>query len=132
MIAVAAFIGSASPFKLGPTASKGLDVPKEITPQELARRLAAGEPTHLIDVREPWENQIAALAGSVLIPLNRLAAGVELKTSPGAMVVAYCHHGVRSLHAAAILEHYGVANVVSLAGGIDAWSAEVDSKMPRY
>mgnify|MGYP005846500447 CR=1 FL=1 len=108
-------------------------MPKEITPQELQRRLAAGEPTHLIDVRQPWEHQTAAIAGSFLLPLDQLAeAAGDLQAAPGAMVVTICHHGVRSLSAAAILERAGLQNVASLAGGIDAWSATVNPKVPRY
>jgi adenylyltransferase/sulfurtransferase len=48
------------------------------------------------------------------------------------IVVAYCHHGIRSLSAANFLEQQGVTPVFSLAGGIDAWSLQVDSKVPRY
>ena len=56
----------------------------------------------------------------------------ELAPPPGALVVAYCHHGVRSLSAAAYLQAQGLSDVVSLAGGIDAWSLRVDPKVPRY
>ena len=48
------------------------------------------------------------------------------------MVVTYCHHGVRSLTAAGILERNGYEQVYSLAGGIDAWSREIDANVPRY
>ena len=50
----------------------------------------------------------------------------------GALLVVYCHHGIRSMSAAQFLERAGFTNVVSLAGGIDAWSVEVDPKVPRY
>jgi len=110
-------------------------VVREITPAELAERLARGEPTRLVDVRQPWEHEIAALAGSVLLPLDRLAYGeVELDPPPaeGELVVVYCHHGVRSLTGAALLHRAGVHGAVSLAGGIDAWSVEEDPSLPRY
>jgi rhodanese-related sulfurtransferase len=106
---------------------------REITPQELARRLAVGEAITLIDVRQPWEYQTAALPGSALVPLPELARRAqEVQPSAGGMVVAYCHHGIRSLTAAALLEALGFGPVHSLAGGIDAWSREVDPRVPRY
>jgi adenylyltransferase/sulfurtransferase len=106
---------------------------KEIGARELARRQANGHPVVLLDVRQPWEHAHAAIAGSTLIPLPELAArALELQLPAGALVVVYCHHGVRSLSGAAILQRLGFADVVSLAGGIDAWSCEVDPTVPRY
>ena len=71
-----------------------------------------------------------------LLPVMPLAARSwrvgEVDPPAGATVVVYCHHGVRSLTGAAFLERAGVANVASLAGGIDAWSARVDPAVPRY
>jgi rhodanese-related sulfurtransferase len=106
---------------------------REITVDELAERLRVGAATHLLDVRLPWEHKIAHLPGSQLIPLQELVrrAG-ELQPAPGALVVVYCHHGVRSLSAAHYLEQTGVSDVCSLAGGIDAWSCEIDPTVPRY
>lgn len=106
---------------------------QQITPHDLAARLQAGEPTWLLDVRQPWEHEICALPGSVLVPLSMLAARLEeLQPPPGALVVAYCHHGIRSLSAAALLEQAGIHPVVSLHGGIDAWSLRIDPQVPRY
>ena len=56
----------------------------------------------------------------------------QLQPPPGALVVAYCHHGIRSLSAAALLEQAGIQPVVSLHGGIDAWSLRIDPQVPRY
>jgi rhodanese-related sulfurtransferase len=101
--------------------------------RELAEKLRAGEPVYLLDVRQPWENQLAALPDSVLIPLPQLLARRdEVRPLTGALVVVYCHHGIRSLSGAALLERLGFTNVVSLAGGIDAWSVEIDAAVPRY
>ncbi|MFO0757931.1 MAG: rhodanese-like domain-containing protein [Byssovorax sp.] len=106
---------------------------KQINVTDLAAMLLAGEPVYLLDVRKEWENQTAALPGSVLIPLDELAARAdEIEPPPGALVVAYCHHGVRSLSAAALLENIGRPGVASLRGGIDAWSREIDPGVPRY
>jgi rhodanese-related sulfurtransferase len=105
----------------------------EIDVCRLAERLAAGEPVYLLDVRQPWENALAALPGSRLIPLDQLAARAgEVRPPEDALVVVYCHHGIRSRAGAAILERFGMKDVVSLAGGIDAWSAGVDPQIPRY
>jgi adenylyltransferase/sulfurtransferase len=105
----------------------------EISVKELDRKLRAAEPVYLVDVRQQWEHDIAALPGGVLIPLPELRGRLEeLKPPDGALVVVYCHHGVRSLTGAVVLERAGVAPVASLRGGIDAWSAEIDPAVPRY
>jgi adenylyltransferase/sulfurtransferase len=107
-------------------------MPRQIDVRTLHERLQRGAPTHLLDVRQPWEHETAALPGDQLIPLDQLAARLdEIAPPDGALVVAYCHHGVRSLHAAALLEQAGL-DVVSLAGGIDAWSLAIDPGVPRY
>lgn len=106
---------------------------RQIWPHELKAKLEAGEPVHLVDVRQPEEYAICRLAGSQLIPLGELhhRAG-EIEPPTGAAVVVYCHHGVRSITGAAILGQFGLENVVSLAGGIDAWSQLIDPTVPRY
>jgi len=86
----------------------------------------------LLDVRQPWESDLACLPGSVRIPLNELPQrATEVETNDRSVIV-YCHHGIRSLSAASFLERLGFRNVKSLAGGIDAWSCEVDPSIPRY
>lgn len=106
---------------------------REIDAPELAARLGRGEPTVLLDVREPWEHQLAALPGSVLVPLGELSRRLDDVHVPvGALVVTYCHHGVRSLQAAEWLRSMGWPAVVSLAGGIDGWSQRVDPLVKRY
>jgi rhodanese-related sulfurtransferase len=98
----------------------------------LKERLDRREPTWLIDVRQPWEHETAALPGDVLLPLDQLADNLdELEPPEGALVVAYCHHGIRSLNAVALLAQAGI-QAVSLAGGIDMWSLQIDPKIPRY
>lgn len=105
----------------------------EITPHALAARLAGGAPTMLLDVREPWEHARVALPDSTLVPLGELPARHgELVVPNGALLVVYCHHGVRSADAAMFLARRGHAHVASLAGGIDAWARTVDPALPRY
>ena len=106
---------------------------RQIDVRQLAAKLQANEPVYLLDVRQPWEYETAALPGSTLIPLGELPRrAAEVNPPPGALLVVYCHHGVRSLSAAVLLERLGFRDVVSLAGGIDAWSGLIDPTLPRY
>ncbi len=112
---------------------EGGNMVREIDAPDLAARLAAGETVYLLDVRQPWEHETAALPGSRLLPLDQLPVRAgEVVPPPGVPVVVYCHHGIRSRSAAALLERRGLSEVYSLAGGIDAWSVQVDPKVPRY
>ena len=104
----------------------------EISVRQLADRLAAGEAVFLLDVRQSWEHETAALPGSTLVPLDQLAFRAGEVEPGGAPVVVYCHHGIRSRSGAALLEQLGFRDVASLAGGIDAWSLRVDPRVPRY
>lgn len=107
----------------------------EITVQDLKAKLDAEEPLFLLDVREPFEFEIGAIAGSTLLPLGEIMRrSDELEPPEEAVVITICHHGVRSLQAAGILMHQlGIENeVLSLKGGIDAWSALIDPSVPRY
>jgi rhodanese-related sulfurtransferase len=106
----------------------------EISPAELRDLLDAGgdEKPVLLDVREPWENEEARIEGSLLIPLGQLQSRASGELDPEAHIVAICHHGQRSMSATAWLRDEGYERVQSLRGGIDAWSAEVDSTVPRY
>lgn len=90
-----------------------------------------GEAVTVVDVREPWEREICALAGSVGIPLGTLPERLNELPEDGT-VVLLCHHGVRSLQAAAWLRRQGFAKAFSLHGGIDTWAAEVETEMRRY
>jgi len=103
----------------------------QIQPTELKALLDAGAPVLLLDVRQPEEHAYCALAGSVLIPLGELAGRIEEVGPEGALVVVYCHHGVRSLSGAALLRRAGI-EAVSLAGGIERWALTVDAAVPRY
>ncbi len=104
----------------------------EITPAEVKRRLDAGEPMRLIDVREPYENQIARIEPSRLIPMNTVPRHLAELDDDGPAYVIFCHHGVRSLNVANWLRQQGIENCQSLAGGIEQWSLEIDPAVPRY
>jgi len=85
----------------------------------------------LLDVREPWENSLAKLEGSVLVPLGTLPQSLS-RLDRNAEIIAYCHHGMRSADATGFLLQQGFPNVKNLVGGIDAWSIQVDGSVPRY
>ena len=94
-------------------------------------RLEQGEKLVLIDVREPWEYALCRIEGAKHVPLGTLAASLE--TVPDVdEVICYCHHGMRSLDAAAWLRFQGIERAKSLAGGIERWSIEIDPQVPRY
>lgn len=105
----------------------------EISVQQLHAMLTAGESVYLLDVRQSWEHDFAALPDSCLIPLDQLPLrAAELQPPEGTVVIVYCHHGIRSRTGAAILQQSGLGKVFSLAGGIDAWSRLIDPQVPRY
>jgi molybdopterin/thiamine biosynthesis adenylyltransferase/rhodanese-related sulfurtransferase len=102
-----------------------------ISVHELKSRIDGGQSLTLIDVREPFEYDIARLPASRLIPLGELPARRhEVTRNPD--VVVYCHSGMRSARAVALLRKEGFTNAYNLTGGIDAWSREIDSSVPRY
>jgi rhodanese-related sulfurtransferase len=103
----------------------------EITPNDVKARLDAGERLAFVDVREPWEHQLCRIEGAKLIPLGALAASIETLRDMDELI-CYCHHGIRSLDAAAWLRSEGIAKAKSLAGGIERWSVEIDPTVPRY
>jgi rhodanese-related sulfurtransferase len=85
----------------------------------------------LLDVREEWEVAIAAIPGSVVIPLGQLPE--RLRGLPtDRMIVTICHHGLRSATARDLLLRAGFPHATSLAGGVDAWARLVDLQMARY
>jgi monothiol glutaredoxin len=103
---------------------------KQIGPKELKAMLASNPKPLLVDVRTEGERETAKLADSVMLE-GEGRKQLE-STAKDAPVVFYCHHGVRSLAAA---DHYlkqGFKKVYSLAGGIDAWSTDIDPTVPRY
>jgi len=102
----------------------------EITPSELANRLAAHEDFTLIDVREPYEWEIAHLPGARLIPLGQLGASIATLDRDREIIV-YCRSGKRSADATRKLNAAGL-KATNLAGGILRWSDDVDPTVPKY
>ena len=109
-------------------------LPLETSVRDVKRRIDAGESLAFIDVREPEEYAIAKIQGSELVPMRSVPANLqslEAKADDAALVI-YCHHGVRSLQVANWLREQGLEACQSMAGGIDAWSLEIDPSIPRY
>lgn len=106
----------------------------EVSVAEAQRLLAAEAGSlRLVDVRDPDEYEQCRLPGAELIPLATLPSEAAGKLpDKDASILVYCHHGMRSLRAAEMLRVAGYKNVRSVAGGIDRWSHEIDSTVPRY
>jgi sulfur-carrier protein adenylyltransferase/sulfurtransferase len=102
-----------------------------MSPHELKRRMDAGEPFKLIDVREPFEYEIARIDGAKLIPLGEIAERLD-ELEPKQPIVVHCHSGKRSAQVVRLLQQRGLANVYNLEGGIDAWSDQIDPNVPKY
>jgi len=103
----------------------------EITPQELRRRLEAGERLVLLDVRTPGEWQICHLEGAKLIPIADLPSRLG-ELDAGQEIVVHCKTGARSARAVRILQEAGFGRVRNLRGGLLAWAEEVDPALPTY
>ncbi|MEQ1518038.1 MAG: rhodanese-like domain-containing protein [Usitatibacteraceae bacterium] len=106
---------------------------RQLTVQELQAQLQA-EPAsrpRLLDVREPWEFQLARIDGSELVPMQTIPQQVDALDRSHPTVVI-CHHGTRSLQVVAFLERMGFQNLHNLQGGIDAWARQIDTRVPLY
>jgi rhodanese-related sulfurtransferase len=102
----------------------------EISCEKVAQWQREGRPFRLLDVRLPVEREIASLGGEH-IPLQELEARHPELPHDRLPLIVYCHHGVRSLTAAQFLKYHG-HDALSLRGGIDLWSLEIDPSVPRY
>ncbi|QDV89725.1 putative adenylyltransferase/sulfurtransferase MoeZ [Phycisphaerae bacterium RAS2] len=112
----------------------GINAEWEVSVQQTRQMLNDRDGFVLLDVRNPDEHSTCRIEGALLFPLSDLANRLdELRDlAEGKTVVAHCHHGGRSLKAAALLREAGLGPVKSMAGGIDAWSLEIDPSVPRY
>jgi len=110
--------------------SADLEKDLEISAAEAAQLLKQGA-IKLLDVRTPQEYEIAHVEGSILVDQS-IAQEIVNTWSQDSPLVTMCHHGVRSLDAAAYLRGHGFKNTRSLRGGIDAWATTVDPSVPRY
>jgi rhodanese-related sulfurtransferase len=105
---------------------------EEVDAPGLAAAMAAEDPPLLVDVRTDAERSVAAIQPSLHIGLDRFVERAPAEIPKQRDVVVYCHVGARSAQAAIWLKANGWPRVRSLAGGIDAWSEQVDPDVPRY
>lgn len=110
----------------------------QVRPSQLSHWIESvrghGQPM-VLDVREPFERQIANIEADgfelVAIPMGVLLPRMA-ELDPDQPVACLCHHGGRSMQVAAFLKARGFQHVANIAGGINAWSVEVDPSVPRY
>lgn len=105
---------------------------KQITPGEFLDRRSGGAQMTLLDVREDWETLLAPVPSEIVhIPMGQIADRVgELDPSKDTVVI--CRSGGRSLEVARFLQTQGFGSVVNLAGGILAWSRDIDPRIAQY
>lgn len=111
----------------------------EISVQELAKKLKSAENFFLLDVREPWEIDLAHINDerAVILPTSKIARELENAfplelRNPQAEILVMCHHGVRSADVTAWMRQQGWQNVFSVAGGIAAYAEQIDSSVGMY
>ncbi len=110
----------------------------QVRPKDLAAWLEDarqhGEPV-VLDVREPSELQVASIKADgftlLTIPMGVIPPRLS-ELDPEQPIACLCHHGGRSMQVASFLQARGFAHVANIAGGINAWSAEVDPTVARY
>lgn len=102
----------------------------EIVPSKVSDWIKQKKEFTLLDVRRADEIAICSLGG-LHIPLHELEKRYEELPRDKKPLIVYCHHGVRSLYATQFLKYHGY-DALSLAGGIDLWSLEIDPSVPRY
>ena len=104
---------------------------QSVSPRDVKARLDRGDPIFLVDVRELDEVEIASIKGAHVIPSGEvLMRASEIPKDKD--VILFCHGGARSMMAAYQLKRKGWNRVANMAGGIEAWSLEVDPSVPRY
>ncbi|QQR91286.1 MAG: molybdopterin-synthase adenylyltransferase MoeB [Myxococcales bacterium] len=106
---------------------------KEMTVQELKASRDKGEKLFVLDVRKPYEAEIAAMGADQLIPVELLADRLdELKAPKNEVIVVHCRSGARSARAVAMLKEAGFEKAINLEGGILAWAEYIDPSIPKY
>ncbi len=104
---------------------------ENFSPTEFASRCDADESWQLLDVREPWEIEIASVPQSVKIPMADIPSR-HTELDADKPVAVLCHSGGRSAKVADFLATQGFSRVANIAGGIDAWAQELDDSLARY
>ena len=108
------------------------ELPIDIYPTEVKQLLDAGK-IILIDCREQSEWDTAHIKGAILMPMSNWANEIEqLKQYEDQHIVVHCHHGGRSMRVTQWLRGNGFPSAQNMAGGIDAWSDQIDASVSKY
>ncbi|BET69144.1 molybdopterin-synthase adenylyltransferase MoeB [Opitutales bacterium ASA1] len=107
------------------------ELPLEIDVETASSWLRSGH-ARLLDVREPFELGICAIAGAEHIPMRQVPGAIEALAAENRPLLVLCHHGGRSMQVTQFLRSRGMENVSNIAGGIDAWAVLVEPGMQRY
>ena len=108
-------------------------LPLEINVRGVKNLLDEGVDFFLLDCREPDEHEIAKLDSAILFPMREIPTRIdEMAAVRDQRIVVHCHHGGRSMQVTEWLLQQGFPSVQNMTGGIDAWSLEIDSTVPRY
>jgi rhodanese-related sulfurtransferase len=102
----------------------------EIPQSKVAEWIKQKKEFNFLDVRREDERELCSLGG-MHIPLNELETRYQEIPRDKKPLIVYCHHGVRSLYATQFLKYHG-HDALSLEGGIDLWSINIDPSVPRY
>ncbi|HYD32807.1 MAG TPA: rhodanese-like domain-containing protein [Azospirillaceae bacterium] len=105
--------------------------PLQIDVEELDRRRKARDAIVVLDVREPWETDLCAIDGSLLIPMSQVPQRIA-EVSTDHPIAVLCHHGGRSAMVTNWLRQHGYDRAINVEGGIDAWARRIDSSMRTY
>jgi len=117
--------------RTGPPSPYPVRMYTDLCPAGFLERRTAEERWQLLDVREEWERKIASVAGTIDIPMAEVPRRLN-ELDRNRPVAVLCHSGGRSAQVAAFLSRHGFDRVANIAGGIDAWSTDVDDSIPRY
>ena len=107
----------------------------EIGVEQVKQMMDNKQTFRLVDVREPYENDICKIGGAILIPLGDIEAKDPSKLNglkKDEQIVLHCKAGVRSMKALKALQEMGFKNLKSMRGGINEWSEKIDSSVPLY
>ena len=109
-----------------------MPLPTDIDVRTLQQMRDSGEKFTLLDCREPDEVATSRIEGSLHIPMREIPSRLAELGPKGGRIVTHCHHGGRSARVTQFLRQQGFDQAQNLAGGIDAWSLEIDPSVPRY
>ena len=109
------------------------NVPLEMDCSAVKARIDAGGQILFLDCRETDEFAVAHIPGTTLIPMSELSRRIaELEPHRNSAIIVHCHHGGRSLRVTNWLRQQGFTLATNMSGGIDQWSQQIDSSVPRY